>query len=55
MVINVTAEHVVTRMARVSEHVWPNKARHEGFGKAERKERMVMSDWLRETQVFPKF
>lgn len=55
MVINVTAEHVVTRMARVSEHVWPNKARHGGFGKAERKERMVMSDWLRETQVFPKF
>ena len=55
VVINVTAGHVVTRMARVSEHVWPNKARHGGVGTAERKERMVMSDWLRETQVFPKF
>jgi ribonuclease Z len=55
MVINVTKEQVVQRMAIVSDHVWPNKKRHDGFGKAARKPRMPMSRWLADKQVFPKF
>ena len=55
MVFNVTKERIVTRMAVTSSHVWPNKEHHEEFRKAERKERMKMSRWLAEKQVFPKF
>ena len=55
MTINATKEYVITRMAKVSDHVWPNKARHKDFGTAERKPPMPMADWLREKQVFPKF
>lgn len=55
MVINVTRERVLTRMAVTSSHVWPNKEHHDAFRKAERKERMKMSSWLSEKQVFPKF
>ena len=54
MVINVTKDHVVTRMAEVSEHVWPNKSKHAGFGEAKRKPMPQMSDWLKEAQLFPK-
>ena len=54
MVINVTEETIVTRMAEVTDHAWPNKANHDGFGMAERKPMMQMSDWLREAQLFPK-
>lgn len=55
IVINVTAEELVTRNAIVSEHAWPNKSEHDGFGEAERKTRPEMSKWLSERQVFPKF
>jgi ribonuclease Z len=55
MVFNVTKEHIITRMAAVSAHVWPNKERHEGFKTAARKERLQMSRWLADKQVFPKF
>ncbi|MGQ0654503.1 MAG: guanitoxin biosynthesis MBL fold metallo-hydrolase GntH [Betaproteobacteria bacterium] len=55
MVFNVTKETIVTRMAVTSSHVWPNKEKHGDFRKAERKERMKMSKWLSEKQVFPKF
>jgi ribonuclease Z len=55
MVFNVTKERIVTRMAVTSSHVWPNKEHHDDFRKAERKERMKMSKWLSEKQVFPKF
>jgi|TARA_Y100000814_G_scaffold92716_1_gene63707 ribonuclease Z len=55
MVINVTKEEIVTRNAIVSEHAWPNKSEHDDFGKAERKTRPSMPDWIREKQVFPKF
>ena len=55
MVFNVTKEKILTRMAVTSSHVWPNKEHHESFRKAERKERMKMSSWLSEKQVFPKF
>lgn len=48
MVINVTAEDIVVRMAVVSEHAWPNKARHAGFGEAERRAPLTPSDWLME-------
>jgi len=54
MVINVTKEDIITRMARFSDHVWPNKSKHEGFGKAERKPMMQLSDWLKEAALFPK-
>lgn len=55
MVFNVTKQNIVTRMAITGSHVWPNKEHHEKFRKAERAERMKMSAWLSEKQVFPKF
>lgn len=54
MVFNVTKERIRTRMANFSAHVWPNKARHEKFGTAERKPRMKMSEWLSSKILFPK-
>jgi ribonuclease Z len=55
MVFNVTREAIVTRMAVTASHVWPNKERHEGLRTAPRKERMQMSRWLADRQIFPKF
>ena len=55
MVINVTKDEIVTRDAIVSAHAWPNKSEHDDFGKAERKSRPKMPEWIREKQVFPKF
>jgi ribonuclease Z len=55
MVFNVTREAIRTRMAVYSSHVWPNKAHHDDFRKAVRKERMQMSRWLADKQLFPKF
>jgi ribonuclease Z len=54
MVVNLTKDEVVTRMTEISNHVWPNKAKHDGFGEAKRKPMMQISDWLREAQLFPK-
>ena len=54
MVVNVTEETIITRMAEISDHVWPNKSKHEGFGEAERKPMLPMSDWLKKAQIFPK-
>ena len=54
MIINVTSDIAITRMAEVTDHAWPNKSKHENFGKAERKPMMKMPDWLREAQLFPK-
>jgi ribonuclease Z len=54
MVFNVTREQVVVRMAVTSSHTWPNKEFHEEFRRAPRKERMQMSSWLAEKQIFPK-
>ncbi|MBT3991917.1 MAG: MBL fold metallo-hydrolase [Rhodospirillaceae bacterium] len=54
MVVNVTDDQVVTRMTEFSDHVWPNKRKHAGFGKAKRKKMIGMSDWLLEAQIFPK-
>lgn len=55
MVFNVTRERIVTRMAVTSAHVWPSRPdKGEAFQKAPRKERMKMSPWLSEKQVFPK-
>jgi ribonuclease Z len=55
MVFNVTKESIQTRMAVTSRDVWPNKENREGFKNAERKERMQMSRWLADKQLFPKF
>ena len=54
MVVNVTKDQIVTRMAEVSDHVWPNKSKHEGFAEAKRSAPMPMSDWLKNQQLFPK-
>ncbi len=55
MTFNVTPDQVVTRMAQTSTHTWPNKEFHEAFRTAPRNERMKMSAWLAERQIFPKF
>lgn len=55
MVINVTREQIITRMAATSAHVWPNKENRDSFDKAERGKRLEMSRWLADKQVFPKF
>ena len=54
MVVNVTKDQIITRMAAISNHVWPNKSKHESFEGAERKPMMQMSAWLKKTQLFPK-
>ena len=54
MVFNVTKDKIITRMTEFSDHVWPNKSKHEGFGKAERKPMLKMSEWLEKAQLFPK-
>jgi ribonuclease Z len=55
MVFNVTHEKIITRMTVTADSVWPNKTHHEEFRSAERKERMKMSRWLADKQIFPKF
>jgi ribonuclease Z len=55
MVFNVTAQDIQVRMAVTAEHVWPNKEHHEGFRSAVRRERVQMSRWLADRQIFPKF
>ncbi len=55
MVFNVTTEDIVVRMAVTADHVWPNKEQHDGFGSARREERIQMSRWLADKQIFPKF
>jgi ribonuclease Z len=55
MVFNVSKREILTRMAVTSSDVWPNKENREGFKNAARKERMQMSRWLADKQLFPKF
>jgi ribonuclease Z len=55
MVVNVTKDNIVTRMTEFSEHVWPNKSKHDGFGAAKREKMTELSPWLKEAQLFPKF
>jgi len=55
MVWNVSREQIVSRMAVTSPDVWPNKEHHGDFKTAPRKERMKMSRWLADRQLFPKF
>ena len=55
MVFNVTRDEVLVRMAVTPDHVWPNKERHDGFRTASRKQRLQMSRWLADKQLFPKF
>jgi len=54
LVVNVTRDQIITRMAEVTSHAWPNKSKHDDFGKSERKPMIMMADWLREAQIFPK-
>jgi ribonuclease Z len=51
MVINVRETGITTRMGVASEHTWPQKEQHAGWGEAERGERPVMSPWLREARL----
>ena len=56
MVFNVTPDDIRIRMAVTATHVWPNKERHEDFRTAVRKQRRpMMSRWLADKQLFPKF
>jgi len=55
MVFNVTKEQIRTRMAVTNAHVWPNKENRDSFKSAPRKEKMEMSRWLADRQIFPKF
>ena len=55
MVFNVTREAIRTRMTVTADSVWPNKEHHEEFRSAVREERMQMSRWLADRQIFPKF
>jgi len=56
MVFNVTPEDVRVRLAVTATHVWPNKARHDGFHTAPlTKKTATMSRWLADSQLFPKF
>lgn len=55
MVFNVTPAAIHTRLAVTPTHVWPNKEHHDKFRVASRKPRPVMSRWLADTQLFPKF
>ncbi len=55
MVFNITREQIVTRMAVTSSHVWPSRPDNgKAFQQAPRKEKMKMSPWLSDKQVFPK-
>lgn len=51
MVFNVLDGEVRVRKAIVSEHVWPNKSRHEGWGSAPRGPAPVMSQWLADARL----
>ncbi len=55
LVVNVTKDEIITRDAIVTDHAWPNKSKHDGFGEAKRTTRPEMSKFLSERQVFPKF
>lgn len=55
LVVNATPDDILVRNAVVTDHAWPNKARHKNFGTAERKPRPKMSRWLADKQYFPKF
>ena len=55
MVFNVTPQDALVRLAITPTHAWPNKERHHGFRTASRKQRLQMSRWLADTQLFPKF
>lgn len=54
MVFNVTKAQITSRMAIVSDHVWPNTEEHEAFRKAPRAERPVLSEFLSDAVLFPK-
>jgi ribonuclease Z len=55
MVFNVTPRDIRVRLAITPDHVWPNKERHEAFRSGSRKQRLQMSRWLADQQLFPKF
>ena len=55
MVFNVTKSDIKVRLAVTPDHVWPNKKEHQAFLTGPRKQRLQMSRWLADTQLFPKF
>jgi ribonuclease Z len=55
MVFNVTPRDIRVRLAITPDHVWPNKERHEAFRSGSRRQRLQMSRWLADQQLFPKF
>jgi ribonuclease Z len=55
MVFNVTKDRISTRLAVTPTLAWPNKERHDEFRTATRAKRPIMSRWLADKQLFPKF
>ena len=55
MVFNVTKGKISTRLAITPTLVWPNKERRGDLGPTITKKRAVMSRWLADKQLFPKF
>jgi ribonuclease Z len=55
MVFNVTKQRISTRLAITPTLVWPNKEGRGDLGPAITKKRAVMSRWLADKQLFPKF
>jgi ribonuclease Z len=55
IVFNVTKDEISVRLAVTPDHVWPNKQRHDAFRSGSRKQKLQMSRWLADTQLFPKF
>ena len=55
MVFNVTKGKISTRLAITPTLVWPNKERRGDLGPTITKKRTVMSRWLADKQLFPKF
>lgn len=54
MVWTVTPDEIVTRMAVVTDHAWPNTEDHAGFRAAKRAERPKMSAFLSDAMLYPK-
>lgn len=55
MVFNVSRDQIVTRMTVAATHVWPSRPdKGEAFQKAPREQRLKLSPWLIEAQLFPK-
>lgn len=54
MVFNISKDEIKIRMLVGPEHTYPEKLKREEFSKARRGKNTPMSDWLRESMLFPR-